>query len=215
MLTLEEIWPPYAVRLTCGDLELRVVRESDVPELVDLVLDGVHPPEEMPFYFPWTDAPREELPANYLKFISGLKANFDHSSPSLEFVVRRGGEVVGMQGFGGKDFAVARTGETGSWLAMRHQGQGVGTRTRQMICAFAFDVLGAQEVTSAAFVDNPASLAVSRKVGYRDNGTRRLKRRDELAVVQDLVLTPSDFVRGEPVTVEGAEPLLEFLGLTG
>ncbi|GAA4426931.1 GNAT family protein [Georgenia halophila] len=213
MLTLEEIWPPYALRVTCGDLEMRTVREADVPELVDLVLDGVHPIGSMPFYFPWTAAPREELPANYLRFVSGLKANFDTGSPSLELVVRRVGEVVGMQGFGGKDFKITRTGETGSWLAMRHQGRGIGTRMRQMICAFAFDVLGAEEITSGAFEDNPASLAVSRKVGYRPNGTRRLSRQGTVAVLQDLVLTPEDFVRGEPVTVEGTEPLLRFLEL--
>ena len=39
---------------------------------------------------------------------------------------------------------------------------------RQMICAFLFDHLDFEEITSGAFTDNPASLAVSRKVGYRD-----------------------------------------------
>lgn len=38
-------------------------------------------------------------------------------------------------------------------------------RMRQALCAFLFDCLDAQEITAGAFVDNPASLAVSRKVG--------------------------------------------------
>jgi RimJ/RimL family protein N-acetyltransferase len=37
---------------------------------------------------------------------------------------------------------------------------------RQAMCALLFDHLEAEEITSAAFTDNPASLAVSRKVGY-------------------------------------------------
>ena len=85
---------------------------------------------------------------------------------------------------------MTRTGETGSWLGREFQGRGIGTAMRQVICAFAFDHLDAEEVTSGAFLDNPASLAVSRKVGYRPNGVRRLKRRaGELALNQSLVLT--------------------------
>ena len=61
-------------------------------------------------------------------------------------------------------------GETGSWLGMKHHGRGIGTVMRQALCAFMCDHLDAAEVTSAAFVDNHASLAVSRKVGYRENG---------------------------------------------
>ena len=70
-----------------------------------------------------------------------------------------------------------------------------------------FDHLDAEEVTSGAFLDNPASLAVSRKVGYRDNGVRRLQRRPgELADNLQLVLTPDDFVRGAvmPLVVDGS-----------
>ena len=70
------------------------------------------------------------------------------------------------------------------------------------------------EVTSGAFLDNPASLAVSRKVGYRPNGVVRLKRRDgEMALNQKLVLTPGDLRRGDPLEVIGAEDLRSFLGL--
>ena len=67
---------------------------------------------------------------------------------------------------------------------------------RQAVCAFMFDCLGAAEITSRAFTDNPASLAVSRKVGYRENGVERLQRRDgEVAVHQRLVLVPEDLNR--------------------
>jgi hypothetical protein len=83
------------------------------------------------------------------------------------------------------------------------------------VVAFAFDHLGAAAITSGAFLDNPASLEVSRKLGYRPNGVRRLKRREgELALNQALILTPEDFVRGpHPLVVSGLAELRAFIGL--
>jgi hypothetical protein len=86
---------------------------------------------------------------------------------------------------------------------------------RRAMCALLFDHLGFEEITSAAFLDNPASLGVSRKVGYQPTGVRRLERREgELALNQGLVLTPGTFVRGDvPVEVTGAEAVRAFIGL--
>lgn len=85
---------------------------------------------------------------------------------------------------------------------------------RRAVCAFGFDELDAAEITSGAFLDNPASLAVSRKVGYRENGLVRHRRREtELAINQRLVLTRENFVRGSALEVTGAEQLRRFLGV--
>jgi RimJ/RimL family protein N-acetyltransferase len=86
---------------------------------------------------------------------------------------------------------------------------------RRAICAFVFDHLDAVEVTSAAFEDNPASLAVSRKVGYRDNGLKRVKRgAGELGLMRYLVLRPEDLVRGEhTLVVDGLPAFRESIGL--
>jgi RimJ/RimL family protein N-acetyltransferase len=214
MLTRNAIWPPYAVRITEGDLTLSVVSESDLPEAVELVLAGVHDPDRMPFAQPWTTVPREELPANMVRWHARTLAEFTPEKFDLAFAVRVGGIFAGVQALHTEDYPVTRSAETGSWLGRRFQGSGLGTRMRQAVCAFAFDELGAAEVTSGAFLDNPASLAVSRKVGYQPNGRQRKKRRDgELALHQNLVLTPETFVRGPAVSVEGAEGLRRFLKL--
>lgn len=84
---------------------------------------------------------------------------------------------------------------------------------RQAACALAFDHLGAERLTSSAYLDNPSSLAVSRKVGYRPDGRQWLARRGEAAEQQRFLLTPDTFVRGETIEVDGAAPLREFLGL--
>ena len=213
MLTWEEIWPPYGVRLTEGDLVLTVVNDGDVPGLVEIALAGVHAPGEMPFSTPWTDDDPAALPANNVRYHSSVRAGFTAARFDLLFAVRVDGELVGVQGLHAQDFAVTRTLETGSWLGRAFQGRGIGTRMRQAVCAFAFDALGAAQVTSGAFLDNPASLAVSRKVGYRPNGTVRLKRKTSVAVNQRLVLTPDTFVRGRPVQLEGIPALRRFLEL--
>lgn len=213
MKTLADIWPPYGLRIVEGDLLLTVITDEDVPGLVELALSGVHPAEQMPFSSPWTDDDPANLPANNYRFHSRLRADCTPDSFTLAFAVRVGGELVGTQALVAQDFAVTRTGETGSWLGLRHQGQGIGTRMRRAVCAFAFDALGATELTSGAFVDNPASLAVSRKVGYQPNGMVRLARRGEVAQNQKLVLTPETFVRGAPVEVAGVGALKSFLRL--
>ncbi|HEY9290461.1 MAG TPA: GNAT family protein [Microlunatus sp.] len=212
-MDLTEIWPPYQLRITAGDLELKIIRDDDLPEFVELVRDGVHAPDFMPFSTPWTDADPDELPANFARFHWSVRSQFTPEHFSLDFAVRRGGELVGTQSISTHDFAITRTGETGSWLAQRFHGQGIGTRMRQAICAFCFDELGAREITSGAFTDNPSSLAVSRKVGYRANGTNPMVRRGVAAEHQRLLLRPEDFNRGEPIAVEGAAALRRFLQL--
>lgn len=214
-MELNEVWPPYRLVITAGDLELRLVRDEDLPGLAELALDGVHDREVMPFAVPWTDVDPADLPANFARYHWGVRSTFGPQRFSLDFAVRVGGELVGTQGFSTHDFAITRTGETGSWLAMRYHGRGIGTRMRQAVCAFAFDELGATQVTSGAFLDNPASLGVSRKVGYRPNGVDRKVRRGVLAEHQNLVLRPEDLIRGEPLTVTGADELRAFLKLDG
>jgi len=47
MLALEEIYPPFGLRISCGAL---VLRDEDFPELVELVQDGIPGPGlPMPF----------------------------------------------------------------------------------------------------------------------------------------------------------------------
>jgi RimJ/RimL family protein N-acetyltransferase len=215
MKTLVEIWPPYGVSLTENDLRLTVVTDEDVPGLVDLALGGIHEPDQMPFLTPWTAVEPERLPANMMRFFSGVRAQFTPEKFDLLFAVRIAHELAGIQALHATDFGVTRTAETGSWLGRSYQSRGIGTRMRRAVCAFAFDHLGAVELTSGAFVDNPASLAVSAKVGYQANGRFRMTRREgEVAINQRLVLTPDAFVRGEPITVTGAEQLRSFLQLS-
>ncbi len=210
---LVEIWPPLGLRITAGPLELRGIGEAEVLALLDVVRGGVHAPDAMPFYFPWTMAPDDELPLNYVQWWARQLAMFNRDEWSLDLAVLWHGQVVGCQGVATRDFLTLRYGETGSWLGLAHQGRGIGTAMRQAWCAFLFDHLGFELVTSAAFTDNPASLRVSEKVGYVPDGLARLKRLDAPAESQRLRLTPDTFVRGPEISVTGAEGVRRLIGL--
>lgn len=214
-MTIADIFAPLGVRIVAGPLELRGLTDDDLVELAALVERGVHPPERMPFLFPWTDAPAADLARNAAQYHWRRRAEFSPARWQLDLGVWRDGVMLGVQGVSAEHFLTTRTGETGSWLGQAHQGQGVGTAMRQAICAFLFDCLDFTELTSGAFTDNPASLGVSRKVGYVENGRTRLERRPgELAINAGLLLTPETFVRGEhELVVEGLERLRRLIGL--
>lgn len=212
---IEDIWPLFALRIVAGPLELAPVSDGDIPALVSVASAGIHAPETMPFAFPWTDAPAADLGRNMAVYYWRTRAELSPARRTLDLIVRWRGEVVGVQGFSTENYLVTRTGETGSWLGLGHQGQGIGTVMRQTLCAFVFDHLDAEEVTSAAYVDNPASMAVSKKVGYSTNGQFREERRPgELAISEKLTLNNRDLIRhGFDLQVEGVPSVRHFLGL--
>lgn len=209
---LAELWPPFALHVTCGSLVLRPLRDADFPAVLSVVHAGVHSPDRMPFSFPWTDPTGAEQERQFMQYHWRARADLTPERWQLDLGVWNDGRFVGVQGVTTQDFAVTRTGETGSWLGQEFHGRGLGTLMRQVICVLCFDHLDFEEVTSAAFIDNPASQAVSRKVGYRPNGVERRARKGEPAAMQSLLLRPEDLVRPpHAVEVEGAESFLEFV----
>lgn len=200
-------WPVFGLRLASPRLILRPVCDDDLAELVDLALSGVHDPAVMPFLEPWTDAPRDELIADTLRYHWRTRAASVPSDWAVHFAVRSRGALLGTQELTGADFHLTRTVSTGSWLGRVHQGQGFGTEMRCAVIDFAFDHLKAAQARSSAFVDNPASLAVSAKVGYVLDGTVMVQRRPGEAVVdQRLLVTPETFRRPSwSVQVAGLE----------
>jgi RimJ/RimL family protein N-acetyltransferase len=224
MLTLEEVFPPFALRISCGPVELRVLRDEDFPELVELVRGGIQAPDlPMPFLRAWHEEPfapgsPEGFPTTSLKWWWTQRATFAPDEWRLALAVRRDGALVGMQDLHAKDFAQTGRVMTGSWLGRAHQGVGTGTLMRQLGVGLAFDELGAVECESGYVVGNHASAAVSRKVGYVENGRSRIVQRTSRGKVgvdeQHVLLTPDAFVRpSDPVSVEGAEVLRRFLGV--
>ncbi|MFT3859737.1 GNAT family N-acetyltransferase [Micropruina sp.] len=220
--TLADAFPVLGLRVTAGPVELRGIDDDTLLELAELAAQGVHTFDAMPFLMPWTLAPADRFHRQYLQYHWGVRSRFGSEAWSLDLAVRHEGELVGTQGVATHDFLLTRSGETGSWLGLRHQGKGIGTLMRQTMCALLFDHLGFERVESAAWVDNAASNAVSRKVGYRPNGIVRKPRPlpassgepgRAAALEQRYLLEPADLVRGPDLQVEGVDALRGLIGL--
>jgi len=208
-----EPWPLRHLELHTPRLSLRPDDDDGLRELAALAASGIHPPEQMPFLHPWTDQPVDKLVRATLQHHWSVRAALGPDGWTINFLVRHEGDVVGTQGLSGKDYAATREVSTGSWLGRTHQGRGIGTEMRAAVLLLAFDHLGAGTARSGAFTDNGASLAVSRKLGYRPDGTHTYAPRGQRAVETRLLLTPEAFVRPQwTLRVDGLDGCRTLLG---
>ncbi|WP_029291999.1 GNAT family N-acetyltransferase [Cellulomonas sp. HZM] len=217
-MTLADHWPLVDLAVTSGDLTLRYVDDELLPQVAALAARGVHAPDAMPFYFPWTRGSADDVARSVLTYHWRTRAETSPDRWALELALIRDGEVLGVQGMTASDFPVLRTAETGSWLGLEHHGQGLGTRMRLMILHLLFDGLGAERATTGAFADNPASLGVTRKLGYRANGDDRLAREGVATTSLRFALDRADWqTRPEhhrpPIELHGVPATRELLGL--
>lgn len=79
-------------------------------------------------------------------------------------------EVVGSQAVHTTNFPVLREVHTGSYLARRAQGRGVGKRMRAMVLELSFGYFGAQWATSGFVEGNERSRRLSARLGYEAEG---------------------------------------------
>lgn len=213
-MTVERALPLLGLRITAGPIELRGVTDDMISPLAGLAIEGIHAPGEMPFPSNWALEPPERMPRIIAQREWKRRAEFCPARWTADFGVYWNGGLVGEQSIFATDYLIHRTAETGSWLSRRAQGSGIGTIMRQVLCAFAFDHLDAAYLTSTAFTDNAASRAVSRKVGYTENGTEPVARMGKAATGQRFLLEPGRLVRYEhPVTVTGLDAFRRSIGL--
>ncbi|MGE3285761.1 MAG: GNAT family N-acetyltransferase [Pseudonocardia sp.] len=208
-----EPWPLRHLVLRTPRLELRPDDDAGLLELVAAAHAGVHPPEEMPFLVPWTDADPRYLGRSSVQHFWQQRSALAPEDWNVHFLVRHEGRVIGVQSLQAREFGIVREVATGSWLGLAHQGRGLGTEMRAAVLMLAFDHLGAVCARSGAFTDNAASLRVSAKLGYVPDGTVTHVRRGEPAGEVRLRLTPAGFVR--PPWTPQVEGLAGCLGLLG
>ncbi len=208
-----EHWPLRNLVLRTPRLELRPDDDAGLDELVAAAYAGVHPPEEMPFGRPWTDGDPRFLGRGMLQFFWSERAALAPERWAIHFLVRLDGRVIGTQKLAAHEFATTREVNTGSWIGLRHQRRGLGTEMRAAVVLFAFDHLGAVTARSSAFVDNPASHGVARRLGYRRDGSETSARRGVPVEHVRLVVTPDTLVRPAwTLAVAGYEDCRPLLG---
>lgn len=213
-MLLAEVWPLFGLRLTTPRLELRVIRDDDLPALVDAAVAGIHDAHQMPFSVRWTDSPPAQLAQEFAAFHWSRRASMTSHRWDISLAILLNGRPIGVQDFSATDFATTRTVSSGSWLTKSEQGKGLGTEMRAALLFLAFDHLGAEWAESGAALWHTSSLSVSAKLGYRDNGIERLRVGDELVEMQRLILHRDEFRRPEWVTrVEGVDAIRAMFGV--
>jgi RimJ/RimL family protein N-acetyltransferase len=212
--TVEAALPLLGLRIIAGPIELRGITDDLLGPLASLAVAGITSPGGPPFLTPWKTGPPQALPLLFAQYYWQLRAEFSPERWTAPLAVLWDRKPAGVQELFGDNYLVNRTTETGSWLARRFQGRGIGTATRQVIAAFAFDHLDAQYVTSAAFSDNVASVSVSRKVGYTENGVDTWAREGKLVPHQRFLLSRGNLVRYEhPLMITGLAAFRRSIGL--
>jgi RimJ/RimL family protein N-acetyltransferase len=205
-VNLDALWD---IRLRTPRLELRLPTEEELVELFRVAEGGIHPPEEMPFYVPWTDDLRLDA---FLEFHRGAWEAWRPERWSLNLIAFLEGKPIGSQGMDAQDFSARRTVETGSWLGAPYQGKGLGKEQRAAVLELAFGGLGAEAAVSGSFAHNVKSQRVSERLGYERTGTRTMQSRGEDVQHYDYRLDRADWQCPIAVEVTRLEPALPLFG---
>jgi RimJ/RimL family protein N-acetyltransferase len=207
----------YRLRLRTPRLELRLGNRAELEALAEVAKAGIHPPDEMPFAVPWTDA--SEDPGFVTDFVAHHEQTLAAWTPEewrLNLLVFHDGAPIGSQALRANGFSVDRIVDTGSWLGASSQGRGLGTEMRAAVLELAFVRLGARAAQSGWLEGGAAqSAGVSARLGYREVGTHLERPRGEPVAHHDLVLEATDWRRPFAVEIVGAEPCLPLFGATG
>lgn len=208
-------WPLFDLAVRTPRLEVRYPDDSLLVELAAVAADGIHDPAVMPFLAPWTRASSPELERSALKYWWGVRAGWGPEKWSFVGAVLVDGRPVGVQDLMGDDFSVTRAVRTGSWLGRSFQGQGLGKEMRAAVLHLAFAGLGAEVAYSGAFEDNPVSLAVSRALGYEENGDQLRVREGKSAreIRLRLSRTAWETTRREDIEIVGLDACRDWFGL--
>jgi RimJ/RimL family protein N-acetyltransferase len=206
-------WPIFDLTLRCRDLELRPVREADLPELAALEPDDFGPDPRLEWLPGLTDRQNRQrlFHMTYWKALG----TWSPASWELHMAVRHEGRLVGVQTIEGENFPVLRTVDTASWLVPAVRGRGIGVAMRIAVLGLAFDHLGADAAITSAREDNLASIGVSRRVGYRDNGVSFVAERNGRVLLRHLRLTAAEWRHGAEVEVRGLEACGPWFGSIG
>lgn len=206
--------PMFGLEVRTPHLVLRYPDDEDALALAELGARGVHDPSRVPFQILWTSVPPPHQQRNTLAFLWDQRSTAQRDDWHLPLVTVVDGEIVGSQGVLASSWSVLRQVQTGSWLGREHQGKGIGTEMRAAALHLAFAGFGAVQAATGAWEDNPSSLAVTERLGYRPNGELRAVRDGEAVVMRRFVMDRADWEaqRRDDIELVGAGAVADLFG---
>lgn len=221
--TLEDVWPPFGLRIESQRLVLRQVRETDFPAYIAAASSGIMTTGRNSFASPWDENSPEDIAKNSLTWLWSKRPAIGPNSWYLMLAVfvrnedGSEGQLIGMQDVWAEKYQVLRTVNSGSWLRADAQGKGYGKEQRAAMLMWAFDHFGAEFAESGAFDWNEPSKRVSETLGYFQCGTHRVTDAHGKQAEWEIQyrMSKNDFLRPTwTVTVEGNELLRDFMLLS-
>jgi RimJ/RimL family protein N-acetyltransferase/ribosomal protein S18 acetylase RimI-like enzyme len=206
--------PPLArLRITTPRLVLRLGTTAELRELAEVARQGIHDPAAMPFEVAWTDSAGDPgfIDESIAHHLEALR-DWSPDAWRLNLIAFLDGRPVGVQALRADRFAETSEVDTGSWLGLAYQGQGLGTEMRAAVLSLAFDRLGAARAVSGAIQGNPQSLGVSRKLDYEVTGEHMVSPRGMDVPHTDLALDRGRFSSPVPVEIDGLDGLERLFG---
>jgi len=209
-------YPPLQIEVTTPVLRLRGATDELLEGLIPIIRDGVVGDGEAPFDDPmslYDSSPSREW--RWMRAIWAARARVEPDWWRINFVVEVEGRPVGMQDLVAEAFPSFGGVATFSWLAPSARGRGLGKEMRAAVLHLAFEGFGAREASSDAFLDNDASNAVSRSLGYEDNGLTWATRRGQAAELRRWRLPRArwEVRRRTDIVLSGVAEALPALGL--
>jgi len=212
--SLTDAWPLFGLRLRTERLVLRLPTEEELTPLLAIARKGIHPPDEMPFGVAWSTLPSPEFERGFMQHHWSKRGSWRPDDWFLNLTAEFEGTPIGSQSIDARDFAIHRTVSTGSWLGREFQRRGFGKEMRAAVLGFAFDGLAARAAETSALLDNAASNAVSRGLGYEENGLGSLAPHGVARTTQNFRMT-AEIWRSRPrppLTIEGLDACREMFG---
>lgn len=211
------VWPLRGLRLVSRDLELRYPTADDFELLGRLVGQAEYEPS-----LPWMagrdgsgrhDSP-EQRARRLLQCLWRDQGQWSPGGWTLTLATVVTGRIVGLQRLFATQFPVRREVASGSWLAAEHRGKGIGTEMRAAVLHLSFAGLGAAYARTEAREDNAASIAVSRKLGYADDGVS-ITVEDRRSVAYRRLRLDRDTWQAQihtPIEIHGLRPCVAMFG---
>ncbi|MEQ4210411.1 GNAT family N-acetyltransferase [Actinopolymorpha sp. B9G3] len=211
------VWPLRGLRLVSRDLELRYPTADDIEVLVRLAGQAEYEPS-----LPWMAGrdgsgrldSSEQRARRLLQCLWREQGQWSPGGWTLTLATVVAGGIVGMQRLFATQFPVRREVASGSWLAADHRGKGIGTEMRAAVLHLSFAGIGATYARTEAREDNAASIAVSRKLGYVDDGVS-VSVEDRRAVAYRRLRLDRDTWYSQnctPIEIHGLQPCISMFG---